>query len=58
MIATPAQIEANRIRAAKSSGPRTVEGKAASRRNALKHGLSGRGTVLLPDDEKDRNVSR
>ncbi|WZO99687.1 hypothetical protein EP7_001299 [Isosphaeraceae bacterium EP7] len=56
MPATPAQIEANRIRAAKSTGPRTAEGKTASRRNSLKHGLTSRGTVMLPDDEKDRNV--
>jgi len=38
-MATPAQILANRANAQKSTGPRSVEGKAASRFNALKHGL-------------------
>lgn len=35
-----AKIEANRRNALRSTGPRTEEGKARSRRNALKHGLS------------------
>lgn len=43
------QVEANRANAKKSTGPATVEGKAASRRNSLEHGLAGEG-VLLPDD--------
>lgn len=34
------QIKANRRNAKLSSGPRTSAGKAASRRNALTHGLS------------------
>jgi hypothetical protein len=41
---------ANRENARKSTGPRTEDGKAKSRRNALKHGLSGDGTVLPPED--------
>jgi hypothetical protein len=36
---SPARLEANRRNARKSTGPRTPEGKAASRRNALKDGL-------------------
>ena len=35
-----AKIEANRRNALRSTGPRTDQGKARSRRNALKHGLS------------------
>ena len=39
-MATPAQIEANRRNAGKSTGPKTAAGKAASSRNALTHGLT------------------
>jgi hypothetical protein len=39
-MATPAQIEANRRNARKSTGPRTAAGKAASSRNAVTHGLT------------------
>jgi hypothetical protein len=35
-----AKIAANRTNARRSSGPRTAAGKARSRRNAFKHGLS------------------
>ena len=43
------QIEANRRNAALSTGPRTEEGKAAVRLNALQHGLRAR-SVLLPGE--------
>lgn len=39
-MATRAQIEANRRNALKSTGPRTAEGKAASSRNAVTHGMT------------------
>ena len=39
-MASERQIAANRRNAKKSSGPRSAEGKAASRRNALRHGLA------------------
>jgi len=39
-MATKRQIAANRANAEKSSGPRSADGKALSRRNALRHGLS------------------
>ncbi|WP_435007252.1 hypothetical protein P12x_004594 [Tundrisphaera lichenicola] len=49
MTCTPARLEANRRNATLSSGPKTEEGKARSRANALKHGLTGAG-VVLPDE--------
>ncbi len=44
-----AREAANRANAAKSTGPKTEEGKKISSHNALKTGLTGR-TVLLPTD--------
>jgi hypothetical protein len=49
-MASPRQIAANRRNAEKSTGPRTEEGKARCRGNALKHGMTGEG-VVLPDDQ-------
>jgi hypothetical protein len=49
-MATPAQILANRANAQKSTGPRTAEGKAASRLNALKHGLDAASLILPGED--------
>ena len=46
---TPAQIAANRANAKTSTGPRTVEGKARSRQNAVQHGMTGAGVVVPPD---------
>lgn len=47
---TEQQLEANRRNAAKSTGPRTAEGKHRSSRNALKHGLLAREVVILDGD--------
>ena len=43
---------ANRQNALKSTGPKTPEGKAAVRHNALKHGLLAE-QELLPDEDED-----
>src|SRR5436305_14709064 len=51
-----ARLDANRRNAQKSTGPRTAEGKSVCRQNALKHGLSGAGVVLHPEDRKRLKV--
>ena len=44
-MATDKQLKANRDNARKSTGPRSQEGKARSRRNSRKHGLTA--TMLV-----------
>ena len=39
-MASEKQIQANRKNAKRSTGPKTAAGRARSRRNALRHGLS------------------
>jgi hypothetical protein len=43
-----AKLQANRANAKKSTGPRTARGKASSRRNALRHGLTSRIVLFDP----------
>ena len=50
-MATPAQIAANRLNAQKSTGPRSDEGKAVSRFNALKHAATARSLIIPGEDE-------
>jgi hypothetical protein len=50
IMPSDAQIAANRRNAQRSTGPRTPEGQAAVRFNALSHGLSARA-VLLPGED-------
>jgi hypothetical protein len=45
-----AQLQANRLNAQRSTGPRTEAGKAASRFNALKFGAEARSLVLPSED--------
>ena len=52
-MATQRQIEANRRNARSSTGPRTEAGKAASSANALSHGLTAAGAVVLPEEDPD-----
>src|ERR1019366_1090238 len=47
---TEAQINANRENAKKFTGPRSAEGKAASSRNRLLHGLRANKHILLDED--------
>jgi hypothetical protein len=49
MPATEAQVRANQANSAKSTGPKTPEGKEASRANAYKHGMTA--TTLMPERE-------
>ena len=49
-MATRAQIKANGNNVKKSTGPRSEEGKARVAKNALKHGLLARDTVLPGED--------
>ncbi len=52
MATSEARIEANRKNAQLSSGPKTPEGKAICRQNALKHGLTGEG-IVVPDEDRE-----
>ncbi len=51
-MATIRQIEANRRNAMKSTGPRSAEGKAASRFNAFKTGIDAQSTVIPGEDPR------
>ncbi len=47
------QADSNRRNAQKSTGPRTPEGKAASSRNGLTHGLSGDKHFILEGEDPE-----
>ena len=47
------RLAANRANAAKSTGPRTAEGKSRSRLNAVAHGLAAQ-TAVLPGEDPDQ----
>jgi hypothetical protein len=47
------QIEANRLNALKSTGPRTAECKRRSRCNAVRHGLTAETLIAELEDPKD-----
>jgi len=49
-MATERQIHANRLNAQRSTGPRTEEGKARSRLNALRSGIDS-NSILLPGED-------
>jgi hypothetical protein len=53
MAVSSARLLANRRNALKSTGPKTAEGKSVSRRNSLKHGLTGDGVVVSEADASE-----
>ena len=50
------KADANSRNALKSTGPKTPEGKAAVRLNALKHGLLSQAVLLPGEDEEALNA--
>ncbi|MEN6577723.1 MAG: hypothetical protein ABFD90_15375 [Phycisphaerales bacterium] len=57
-MATIAQIQANRLNARKSTGPRTAEGKEKASQNATKHGLLAREAVIQGEDPAEFEFHR
>ena len=51
-MATAAQIEANIVKDQLSTGPRTVEGNAASATNSTKHGFTAKHALQLTEDDR------
>ena len=47
------QLEANRANATRSTGPRSQTGKARSRLNAWKHGLSAKLLIIVDESAPD-----
>jgi len=57
-MATEAQVQANRLNAGRSTGPRTAEGKATASQNSLKHGLFAREGVIRGEDGEEFEMHR
>ena len=57
-MATEAQVQANRVNARKSTGPRTAEGKATVAQNAVKHGFAGRLDVIKGEEQAEFDLHR
>jgi len=57
-MVTMAQVQANRLNAQKSTGPRTAEGKERASRNALRHGLLAREAVIAGEDVEEFDLYR
>jgi hypothetical protein len=51
-MTTPLQIAANRANAQRSTGPKTETGKARSRLNAWKHGLTAKKIIISGEKAK------
>ncbi len=52
-MSTLKQLEANRLNSQKSTGPRSVQGKAASSMNALKTGIHAQSLVIRGENPDD-----
>jgi hypothetical protein len=50
MACSPEQLASNCRNSLKSKGPTSPEGKSRSRRNGLKHGMTGAGIVIADED--------
>ncbi len=57
-MASEAQVLANRRNAEKSTGPRTVEGKAVASQNAVRHGLLAERCVIRTEDPEEFDAFR
>ena len=57
-MASQKQQEANRTNAKRSTGPKTVAGKALSRMNAHKHGLTAETIVIGDEDPRTFDMLR
>ena len=55
-MATAAQLDANRLNSQKSTGPRSDEGKAHSKFNALQHGIDAASAVIPGEDPAAREA--
>jgi hypothetical protein len=53
MQVSEARLAANKVNSTRSTGPTSQRGKSVSRRNSLKHGLTGAGVVLLEGDQAE-----
>jgi hypothetical protein len=58
IMASVAQIQANRLNAQKSTGPRTAVGKERASRNAVRHGLLAREAVIAGEDPEEFELYR
>jgi hypothetical protein len=52
------QLEANQANAKRSTGPRTLDGRARSRMNAVKHGLTAKYIVIGDEDPDEFEALR
>ena len=52
-MATIKQIEANRLNAQKSTGPRSVEGQAVTSQNSLKTGIDAESLIIRGEKAED-----